>query len=99
MTKRELGDVATRLLLENHKVKIWELNLEPGQASDWHQHSMDYITVTLEGSHMQVDYDDGTSKETDPKPGKWRFAESQSVHQASNIGDTRYRNILIELKN
>ena len=98
MAKDELGDVATRLLLENSKVKIWELNLEPGQSSGWHRHTMDYIMVTLEGSHMRVELDDDTAYETDPQPGQWRFADMQSPHNAVNIGTTRYRNVLIELK-
>ena len=98
MTRGELGDVATRVLFENPKVKIWELDLEPGQSSHWHRHTMDYITVTLQGSHMRVELDDDTSYETDPQPGQWRFAEMQGPHKAANIGATRYRNILIELK-
>jgi hypothetical protein len=29
-----LGDVATKLLFENDSVKVWEMRLEPGEASD-----------------------------------------------------------------
>ena len=36
-TAEQYGNVATRLLLENERVKIWEMLLEPGESSDLHQ--------------------------------------------------------------
>ena len=30
---REMGDVGTHFLFENENVKVWDLILEPGQAS------------------------------------------------------------------
>ena len=35
---REFGDIATKLLMENDKVRIWEMRLEPGQKSALHKH-------------------------------------------------------------
>ena len=30
-TERKLGGIATRVLLENDRVKIWEMDLAPGE--------------------------------------------------------------------
>ena len=99
VSKHKLGDVGTRVLLENDKVKIWELDLAPGESSAWHHHILDYITVGLtEGSRMRREFEDGTSDETNPALGQWRFAEKHQPHVVTNIGATRHRNILIELK-
>ena len=33
-----LGDIATTALLENERVKVWTLIVDPGEASAWHHH-------------------------------------------------------------
>ena len=48
----ELGNVATRLLLEDDNVKIWEMVLEPGEHSDLHRHDHDYYMVIMSGDHV-----------------------------------------------
>ena len=35
---RPLGNVATKLLFENEIVRVWEMNLAPGERSDRHRH-------------------------------------------------------------
>ena len=32
---KDLGEIASVVLFENEKVKIWNLIVEPGEASDW----------------------------------------------------------------
>ena len=82
-----------RALLDQNK------HLAPGESSSWHHHSLDYITVGLtEGSRMRREFEDGTTDETNPSLGQWRFAEKHQPHVVTNIGGTRHRNILIELK-
>ena len=36
VVERELGDVGTDFVFENDHVKVWQLVLEPGQASSCH---------------------------------------------------------------
>ena len=52
--ERELGDVATRLVHENERVRIWEMVLEPGERSPVHEHRLDYILVFLSGDGIGV---------------------------------------------
>ena len=33
-----LGDIASVVLFENERVKIWNLIVEPGETSPWHLH-------------------------------------------------------------
>ena len=46
--ERVLGPVATRLLFENERVRIWELDLPPGARSATHRHDLDYVLVQIE---------------------------------------------------
>jgi len=66
----ELGNVATRLLFENERVKVWEMLLEPGESSDLHRHGLDYVLCILEGTSIDADRPDGTSDRFPVRPGQ-----------------------------
>ena len=55
-----LGEIATDVLFENDRVKIWNLIVNPGESSDWHLHGRDYVTIVVEGKGLKVEFDDGT---------------------------------------
>ena len=93
-----LGDIATEVLFENDRVKIWSLIVEPGQASRWHLHPRDYITVTTEGDHITLELEDGSTEPSVQQPGRWIYHGEHKVHRVVNDGGTRFRNVLIELK-
>ena len=101
---RTLGDVATRLLFENDRVRVWEMNLGPGERSATHRHDLDYVLVQLEGDRIAADFEPesaGAHKghvEGTVELGKTRFIGRGGVETAVNVGERRYREILIELK-
>jgi mannose-6-phosphate isomerase-like protein (cupin superfamily) len=103
-SERVLGDIATRLLVENDRVKIWEMDLAPGEDSDVHEHTMDYILVVIEGDRI-AGVPEPDSKglyneyiEADVEPGQYFYIEKGGIETARNIGKKRYREIAIELK-
>src|SRR5262249_30337342 len=101
---RILGKVATRLLLENERVRIWEMDLAPGERSDTHRHEVDYLLVQIEGDRIAaVPEPDTEGKyrdyiEADVVPGRVHFIRRGGIETAINVGERRYREILIELK-
>ena len=44
-----LGGVGSRVLFEDDNVRIWEMTLEPGEASDLHHHEHDYYLIIQSG--------------------------------------------------
>lgn len=94
----EYGNVATRLLVENDRVKIWEMLLEPGESSDLHEHTMDYILCILEGTSVDADPPDGETFHARVQPGKVFYVKRGGIERAVNRSDTRFREIVIELK-
>jgi mannose-6-phosphate isomerase-like protein (cupin superfamily) len=100
----ELGDIATKVLFENDRVRVWELVLEPGERSDRHRHDLDYLLVFLHGDRIGVEIDptsDGPYRESfdfDVPKGRCVFVERGGIETAVNRGEQRYREILIELK-
>ena len=99
-----LGNVATRLLLENDRVRIWELDLEPGARSDTHRHDLDYVLVQIDGDRIAAAPEPDSAGayrdyiEAEVMPGKARFIARGGIETAINVGTRRYREILIELK-
>ena len=103
-SERVLGGIATRVLLENDRVKIWEMDLAPGEESDIHEHTMDYILVVLEGDRIAgVPQGDSAGRyneyvEVDVSPGQHFYIGKGGIETARNVGKKRYREIAIELK-
>ncbi|GEM_PF-349755 len=90
-------NVGTRVLEEHERVKVWELVLEPGESSEWHRHEHDYVFVVIEAAPLRTDYDDGTSQVYPSHVGEVVYTPP-STHRVTNVGQTRYRNVIIELK-
>jgi len=102
--ERVLGGIATRVLLENDRVKIWEMDLAPGEESDIHEHTMDYILVVIEGDRIAgVPQEDSAGKyneylDVEVNPGDHFYIARGGIETARNTGKRRYREIAIELK-
>jgi hypothetical protein len=101
---RPLGDVATRLLFENERVRVWQMKLEPDAESATHRHDLDYLLVQVAGDRIAaVPEPDSRGPyteyfESDVKPGRTVFISRGGVETARNVGAETYREILIELK-
>jgi quercetin dioxygenase-like cupin family protein len=102
--ERELGQIATKLLFENERVRIWEMRMPPGELGPPHRHDLDHILVQIAGDRMAV-VPEPDSKgpyreylEADVVPGQAIFVPRGGVERAKNIGRESYHEILIELK-
>ena len=102
---RKFGDVATKRLFENDRVRVWEMELEPGQSSDVHEHKLDYLLIQLEGDKIAGIFEPETggayppgTVEGDVAPGNVIYIERGGIETAKNTGGKRYREILVELK-
>jgi hypothetical protein len=101
---RELGDIGTRVLFENDRVRIWELRLEPGEDSDVHRHDLDHVLVLVSGDRIAVEPEPDTAGpfkkriEADVEPGAAVFVPRGGVETACNVGREPYREVIVELK-
>lgn len=99
MTSKESPgpNIGTRVIQDHDRVRIWELVLSPGESSEWHAHQHEYIFVVIEPAPLRTDYDDGTSRVYPAQAGEVVYTPP-STHRVTNVGTTRYRNVIIELK-
>lgn len=93
-------EIATSVQLENDRVRIWDLVLEPGERLPFHCHTRTYFFVTVEGGRAITRFPDGNMVTMDYEPGTPWFTgidDEPEIHDLENVGDTRLRFITVEL--
>jgi len=88
---------AYKLILENDKVRVMEINLKPGQKAPMHNHPHAHVVYIMNDAKFKLAFPDGKSAEVDLKAGQAIMMEAGS-HETSNIGKTPGRNLVVELK-
>ena len=93
--------VGTKLLLENNRVRIWEIRLEPGQRAPFHWHTTSYFFVCVEAGRSRSRFPNGFYLDGDSEVGEAVFLDiapdEPPVHDLENIGDTTLRYTTVEL--
>jgi hypothetical protein len=93
--------VGTRMLLENDRVKVWEIVLKPGERAPFHWHTHTYFYVCAEGGRVRTRFSNGYYVEGDEEPGGAAFMEHSSenpgIHDLENVGETTVRYTTVEL--
>jgi quercetin dioxygenase-like cupin family protein len=91
------GDVGTKLIFENERVKVWEFTLQPGEAVGEHTHQHDYLILPIETSLVEVTRG-GRVEVSEYAGGSVIYRQKGETHDARNVGPTRYHQLLVELK-
>ncbi|MGB7034112.1 MAG: hypothetical protein WBD71_01185 [Xanthobacteraceae bacterium] len=96
----KLGEVGQRIVLENEHVRIWEINLDPGETIDFHIHYHPYVVISLGGGENEIETIFGDRIKTMEELGSTVFInEMRAVHRLTNRANIPYLSRLIELKN
>lgn len=97
-----LGGVADHILYEDDDVRVWEMTLEPGQASALHRHDHEYILIIDSGDLVAgippKDFPMDPFVGKVPAAGNTVRVPKGGVEWALNVGKKRYHEVLIELK-
>lgn len=85
-----------RVVLENDKVRVIELNMPPGSSTGMHSHG-DNLVVFLSGGSAVQTMADGASRTIERKPGDVLWSDPVT-HDTKNTGKSATRTLVIELK-
>ncbi len=102
--KRELGDIASSILFENERVRIWEMRLESGVKGPVHKHELDHVLIQISGDRVAVSPEPDTKsvyneyQEADVFPGNIFYVERGGIEKACNVGQDEFHEIIVELK-
>jgi quercetin dioxygenase-like cupin family protein len=93
--------VGTELLFENDVVRVWSLELAPGEASPFHRHELDYVYVYVTPSTLAYMGEPGrVERVREYGDGYVRYTSVGSgiQHHIRNVAETVHRQVLVELK-
>ncbi len=90
--------VGSTLLFESEACRVWLLALLPGQSSNWHEHLCDYVYIVIRAGAVYTENEDGTKDHQYDNLGDSRYHQKCRRHRLVNAGETRYENIIVELK-
>lgn len=100
-----MGPIATRLVFEDERVRVWDQVIDPGATTGPHEHELPYALVTVEGSSLDVipvpgypalHGDERISVEIESQTAA--VLPAGSIEEAFNTGDQTYHAILVEFK-
>ena len=99
-----VGPGGGKVILENERVRIWDVSLDPGKSSALHTHLCDYVLVQIDGDEICNDPHPETlgahnrRMVVETRPGDTAYVEKGGTETAVNTGTKRWREIVIELK-
>ncbi len=85
-----------KVLFENERARVLEVNMQPGDSSDMHSHP-DYLVHLLSSGKVRFTSPSGETAELELPAGAsmWREAEE---HSTENVGDTAVHALFFEPK-
>ncbi|MDT4995453.1 MAG: hypothetical protein QOH97_5345 [Actinoplanes sp.] len=93
-----LGPVGQRVMLENDTVRIWHIQLAPGETQPLHHHGLAYVVVAVQGAKNVIHTAAGERIDVVEEAGGVVFREPGQTHTLTNAGDTPYVGRIVELK-
>ena len=94
--------VGSVLLSETPHVRVWAIQLAPGERLGAHRHCLDYFWTALGDGESVQHHDDGTTRYVRYEAGQTRHFEFTAgqyiLHDLENVGSQPLRFITVEHK-
>ena len=89
-------EVHKKVLVDNDKIKMMELEFAPGDVEPWHHHP-NYITYILSEGQLEITVKGKQPEVDNVKPGGFMYSPAET-HMVKNTGTTPVKLLIIELK-
>ncbi len=93
-----MTQIATKSLFENQDVRVWEMDVAPGETFGLHHHRNDYVLYITSGASLQVDDKDFGPYELKCHDRSVFYVKAGGTESFRNISSTPFREALIEIK-
>jgi len=84
------------LILENDRVRVFDVRFKPGQKTVMHGHP-DHVIYVLAGFKLSLELPDGVGQVVELAPGQALWMKA-GAHAAQNTGLTEGHALVVELK-
>jgi len=90
------SNVYKKVILENDKVRVMQVELAPGDVAPWHSHP-DHFAYALTDGKLEITDKGKSPVVAEIKAGEALFLNA-TTHMAKNIGETTLKMVVTELK-
>ena len=87
-----------QLVLENEYTRVFHVVLAPKESTLMHQHDRDYVYVMIGSSQVEVMRPGASPMQMKLNDGDVKFTKAPLTHKVTNIGETPFVNLTIEVK-
>ena len=95
----QTGQTTRQPILENERVRVYRVTLEPGQSTTMHTHSLPGLAVAITAGEIEVTIEGKARPDRLTLPvGDVRWRAGSVTHSIKNVGQTRFEAVDIELK-
>ena len=85
------------LKFENQYVRVFDVQVPPGDATLFHVHSNDYLFVSIGDATLKAEVMGAQPGDLIVKDGECRYSKAPITHRVTNVGQKLFRNITIEV--
>jgi quercetin dioxygenase-like cupin family protein len=86
------------MAIDNERVRIYRLILEPGQSTGLHTHNLSRLSVVVSKGKVAIETKKQKSQVVDFQPGEFQWHAGETTHTLKNIGTSRFEMVDIEWK-
>ena len=90
------SNVYKKVILDNEKVRVLQVEFAPGDVSSWHQHP-NHVIYVLGGGKIEITDKGKEAKTMDLNEGDAMYMPAVT-HTAKNVGTTTIKLIVTEMK-
>lgn len=85
------------LKFENQYVRVFDVQVPPGDTTLFHIHSNDYLFVSIGDATLKAELAGALAGDLIVKDGDCRYSKAPITHRVTNVGKHLFRNITIEV--
>lgn len=86
------------VVIDNERVRVERLILEPGQTTGLHKHTLPGLGVAVSGGNVVIESPGQKAQTVELKAGDFRWRDGATTHSIKNIGKSRFEAIDVEWK-
>ena len=86
------------LVIDNERVRVYRLILEPGQSTGLHTRKLSRLIVVVSKGRIAIESKQKKAEVITFQPGEFRWQTGETTHAIRNIGTSRFEMIDIEWK-
>lgn len=92
------GDPFHHLVFENDRVRVFRVEIPPGQETLLHRHERPFVTVALGEAQVRDQRLGGEPAIKGWEAGQSGFAEGGFAHSVHNLGSEPFQAVVVEVK-